>query len=97
MPLEPVKYVRNPIIVGAVQVTLENVQDVAQWCGGTIMFATTEQSEQSKENLYIQVPVERPLNERATRAFLGDWVLELNKSFKVYTDRGFQRTFVKMA
>lgn len=78
-------YLRKPFEVQAVQVTEDNIYDIAKWCSGEIM------SEDGKR--FIKVRVERVLNERQTRAFAGDWVLFAGKSFKVYTDKAFKTSF----
>lgn len=91
------KYVRKPFEVQAVQVTEENFEDVASWCGGTIVTtrAPKEADEltETEEKRYIKVNVSRPLNERQTQAFVGDWLLEAEKGLKVYADGPFTRNF----
>lgn len=92
------KYVRKPFEVQAVQVTEENFEDVASWCGGTIV--TTRAPKEAdgmveEEKRYIKVNVSRPLNERQTQAFVGDWLLEAEKGLKVYADGPFTRNFAK--
>lgn len=92
-----VKYVRKPFEVQAVQVTEENFEDIAAWCGGTIV--TTRAPKEidglgaTEEKRYIKVNVSRPLNERQTQAYVGDWLLEAEKGLKVYADGPFTRNF----
>jgi hypothetical protein len=81
---EPVKYVRKPFYVQAAQVTEENITQVARWCEGTILI---------DERPYIKVKVKRPLAERQTRAFVGDWVLSSGNGYKVYTQASFEKNF----
>lgn len=94
-----VKYVRKPFEVQAVQVTEENFEDVASWCGGTIV--TTRAPKEvdglgdAEEKRYIKVNVSRPLNERQTQAYVGDWLLEAEKGLKVYADGPFTRNFAR--
>lgn len=83
--LETQKYVRKPFFVDAVQVTAENLADVAEWCGGDVRTAGQAQ--------YIKVRVVRPLNERQTKAMIGDWVLYAGTGFKVYTPKAFSGAF----
>lgn len=94
------KYTRKPFEVEAVQVTKENFEEVAAWCGGTIV---TSRSPKSNEGLfedatesYIKVDVARPLNERQTKAYVGDWLLSAARGFKVYADGPFCRNFTKV-
>lgn len=95
-----VKYVRKPFEVQAVQVTEENFEDVAAWCGGTIV--TTRAPKEvdgmtlGEEKRYIKVNVSRPLNERQTQAYIGDWLLEAEKGLKVYADGPFVRNFARV-
>lgn len=89
------KYTRKPFIIEAVQVTEENMSDVAKWCKGEILSTDSKiAADLHKEpETFIKVDVQNPMNERQTRAFVGDWVLFANQGFKVYTDRAFERSF----
>lgn len=94
------KYTRKPFEVEAVQVTDENFEDVAAWCDGTIVTSRSPKSEdglfESESERYIKVDVSRPLNERQTKAYVGDWLLSAVKGFKVYADGPFTRNFTKV-
>jgi hypothetical protein len=83
--IETSKYVRKPFYVDAVQVSAENMNDVAAWCSGDI-----QASDKSK---FIKVDVAKPISERQTMAFAGDWILSAGPGFKVYTNRAFQNSF----
>lgn len=91
--MQPKKYVRKPFEVNAVQVTEENFEEVAVWCGGTIVTTRSPQDDKAAGERYIKVEVSRPLNERQTKAYVGDWLLEAARGFKVYTDGPFARNF----
>ena len=81
------KFQRKPFTVEGVKVTEENLEEVAAWCLGEIQeFPKTKKR-------YIRVDAHRPMNERQTQAVVGDWVLFLNKGFKVYTESAFSRNF----
>lgn len=86
------KYTRKPFEIEAIRVTEDNMEDVAQWCGGEI-----HKTEVGKR--YIKVDVIRPLTEKQTKAFAGDWVLK-NESgkngFKVYQHKAFINCFQKI-
>lgn len=94
-----VKYVRKPFEVQAVQVTEENFEAVASWCGGTIVTTRAPKEadgvSETEEKRYIKVNVSRPLNERQTQAYVGDWLLEAEKGLKVYADGPFTRNFAR--
>jgi len=81
-----VKAVRRPFEVDCVQVTSENMEEVAEWCMGNLNIT-------DKADKFIKVRVHSPLTERQTKAFAGDWVLYANKGFKVYTEKAFNNAF----
>lgn len=85
--LSPITYVRKPFAVDALEVTEENISTVAEWCGGEVR--------QNGERQFIKVPVRRPLNDRQTRASVGDWVLSSGDGFKVYSKSAFYGSFEK--
>lgn len=80
------KFVRRSFTVRGEQVTAENINELAEWCGGTVLGIGTG-------NEHIKVDVKRPLNEKQTQAHVGDWVLSTKKGFKVYNDRAFHANF----
>lgn len=84
------KYARVPFVVDAVQVTRANIHDVAEWCGGTVVPAEGDVAE------HIKVKVYRPISDRQTQAFPGDWILwtdVVGWGFKVYTNKAFEKAF----
>lgn len=86
--METSKFIRKPFEVEGVQVTDENIADVAAWCQGEVKTDTPDSSK------YIKVRVIRVINERQTQAFVGDWVLYAGTGYKVYTDKAFKKSFV---
>ncbi len=85
------KYVRKPFFIDAVQVSVDNIVDVAAWCSGELL----NEKRGNQDVLYIKVRVNRPLNERQTKAFAGDWVLFAGTGYKVYTNKAFDACFEK--
>jgi hypothetical protein len=83
--IETAKYARKPFEVDAVQVTAENIDAIAKWCQGEVQM--------DGENKYIKVRVARVLNERQTKAYVGDWVLYAGAGYKVYTEKAFKKSF----
>lgn len=95
MSLQTQKYTRKPFPIEAVQVTTENMRDVAEWCKGEVITTDSKIAEalQKTPETYIKVKASNPMNDRQTQAFPGDWVLYANKGYKVYTDKSFKRSF----
>lgn len=91
-PLKVEKYVTKPTYVDAIRVTVDNLEDVALWCQGEVRTATRSWMK-GGPHAYVSVPVVRPLNERRTMAFVGDWVLFERESWKVYTQVAFEKRF----
>lgn len=85
------KFVRRTFYVDAVQVTLDNLEDVAKWCSGEVRVA--KKPESTLDEKYVKVWVYRPLNERQTMAFVEDWVLYAGTGFKVYSPKAFEKNF----
>ena len=87
-PLDIREFERLPFSVQAVEVTRENIKQVARWCGGQV------KSEGRRGNKkYIEVDVKRALNDRQKQAYVGDWVLRAGSGYKIYTPRVFAASF----
>lgn len=77
---------RKDIYVEYVQVTSENIQELAKWCKGRIRKTANGAK-------YIHVDVLYPKEAKQSMAFIGDFLLEGPNGFKVYTERGFHKSF----
>jgi hypothetical protein len=86
MAINPRSYVRKPFVVDAERVKDDNIAEVAEWCRGEVLTDTDGR-------LYIAVNVKNPINERQSKAFVGDWVLFAGRGFKVYTNAAFTRSY----
>jgi hypothetical protein len=84
-------FARRPFFVEAVQVSAENFEDIAKWCGGQMQ---VREGGDGKKKPYILVTVVRPMNDRQKTAFVGDWVVRAGSSFRVYTSTGFGKSFI---
>lgn len=82
---------RKSFSVDAVRVTAANIEEVARWCGGDVRSVDAGEGKPPKR--YIKVRVLRPLDDRQTMAFVGDWVLHAGTGYKVYSDGAFHKTF----
>lgn len=87
-------YARRPFTVQAVRVTENNIGTVASWCGGEVHSSRFAKDGRVSNKSFIKVLVQRPMNEKQTQAFVGDWVLRHSDgSWKVYIDKAFQAIF----
>ena len=89
MELTPVRLARRVFYVDAIQVTDQNMDTVAGWCGGKIGTITTKDS----STRCIKVDVPRAQNDRQRMAFIGDWILSNGAGFKVYQNRALFKDF----
>lgn len=87
--MELKNYVRKPFSIDAVQVTTENINEVAKWCKGVVI----EERRNGVVKEYIKVDVHHPMNESQTRAFIDDYVCYASQGFKVYGPKAFERNF----
>jgi len=83
--IQTTRFVRKPLFVDAVQVTAENLEKLAELCGGTI----GRKGHRQFIRLYLQY-VRTP---RQTVAFPGDWITKVGDTFKVWTNKSFRETF----
>jgi len=87
MSLDTQRYTHVPLYVEAVQVTAENMAEVAEWCDSTLAV-------DDKKKQYIKIGTIRPQHERQTMAYVGDWVMKTDVGLKTYTNKAFTRGFV---
>ena len=91
MTLDIKKAFRQPFEVAAVQVTPENMEELAKWCGGKILEDDVKGEQLSRS--YIKVNTPNPTSERQKRAYMGDWILKSKQNFKIFTRSAFQKNF----
>lgn len=87
--LETTEYERKPLKVAVVQVTSENIEEVARWTRGKL--------KTDAGGKYIEVKVHRPIDDRQTKAYAGDFVLKAPTGFKVYMQAAFAKSFVQVS
>lgn len=88
MPIETARFIRKTFNVEAIQVTDENMAEVADWCGGEVTSLNGEGM-----RFYIVVPTLKAKTFRPNMAFAGGWVLKTGLGFTVYTRKGFTTSF----
>lgn len=79
-------YQLKPVYVEAHQVTIDNLEEMAEWCNGKILFINmmrgARQVELNKESGY-------------TRAEIGDWIVKESAfHFRAYSPDGFDRKYI---
>jgi len=90
MTVTTTRYVRKTFYIEAIQVTADNISEVAEWCRGAVKLT-------DDDKWHIKLHVYRPLTLRQTMAFVGDWVLLAGSNFKIYTDKAFTKSFEKVS
>lgn len=92
MDISIASYVRKSFGVDAIQVTSENMNAVAEWCGGEVRDQVEIKGgvrNKNQAHIYLTAVGYR----RQTMAFPGDWILCSGESFRVYTDKAFKHSF----
>lgn len=84
-------YQRKPLVVQAAQVNEQSLRELSQWCGGTVKIET---GGVGLGDPYIEVPGKRVHGEMQY-AYVGDWIVQTGKIFKVYRDKTFREMFQK--
>lgn len=84
--IQTATFTRKPLHVDAIRVSPENMEQVAEWCGGSIG--------QKGHRKFIRLFIPYVRTPRQTVAYSGDWITKVGKSFKVYTETAFKDNFV---
>jgi hypothetical protein len=86
------KYIRTPFEVEAERVTPLNIHRLAKWCGGKVYDDGVKEGNFSRD--YIKVNINpKPTNPDHEQAKIGDWVVKSGRTWKVYGDKAFRRSF----
>lgn len=88
-------FTRRPFDVEVKQVTPQNAEEIAQWCGGRVEETDYKLAGHKVKLNIVMVPGNGPNEGKAIAARIGWWVVELNGKFRVYRNREFQQDFVK--
>lgn len=89
------EFERRSFAVNAVEVDLNNVEEVAAWCKGEV---TTEKVKMiGTETVLpcIKLKGQGDKKDQTFTASLGHWVVELKGSFRVYKPQQFKQAFVE--
>lgn len=86
--LQTETWARNSFNAECVQITEENIQSVANWCGGEIGFT-------SRSKPYVRFEAIPRVVKTKVNAHIGDWVIFVDGVFKHYRHLPFLRAFSK--
>lgn len=86
MPVVVQLFTRTPFDVQAVQVTTDNIAEIAVWCNGTI--------HEGVKSLYIKLEIPDAKSSVRQQAFPGDWILLSDQGYRIYTERALESNFV---
>lgn len=81
-------YIRKPLIVRASRVTEENMADLAKKCKGQV--------KGTGQNRHIFVDFPRTHHVRLKMAYVGDFVVSIENSYKFYTEKALKDSFEKL-
>lgn len=80
---------RRTLTVEGVRVTLHNIEELAEWCEGTV-----EDDGRSKA---IRLTIPRAKDPRFTKASVGDWIVRLPAGARVFSNKALRDNFVRDA
>jgi hypothetical protein len=95
--METKLFTRKPFAVNAVQVTLQNIQEVAEWCNGTIEYRQTKMMNTTIDLPFIVLKGLSNTRGQDPEAAFGHWVVELKGKFRTYKPQQFETTFEEVS
>lgn len=87
-------FTRRPFPVNAVQVTPQNVAEVAEWCGGKVGTGSYKLAGFETPLATVLVPGNGPNKGQMVEARIGSYITEQNGNFRVWRRKQFHDTFV---
>lgn len=98
--IETTTFQRKTFRVKAVQVTEENLDELAKWCGGAVRLEPIGMDgfKPYVEVTTCRVPTARISRHVKDRAYVGDWITRLSdaNNFRVYRNKSFKVAFEKL-
>ena len=83
--MEFTTFVRKPFVVEAIEVTEENIKEIAEMIGTL----------REKENGVPYISVNRRLVPNLYRVYLGFWVTRMGDNIRCYSKRVFKQQFIE--
>lgn len=93
--METKKFDRRPFTVNAVQLDQANAEDVAKWCGGVLGTANYRMLGVHAELPIVTIQGTGTESGKTFIAYLGMWIVQRKKSFRVYKHNTFNAIFVE--
>lgn len=94
MTISTREFVASAIKIDAVQVTNENIHDLAAWCHGDVKDYSNTLLDFPDQRLYIQfIATDRQFRSRQALAFVDDWIFTHQKKFDTLQDKAFKEEF----
>lgn len=87
------KFTRRPYDVNAVQVTPENANEVAEWCGGSVVLGDYKHSKFVIKLPIVKVPGNGVHKGKMIDARIGSWIIEYKGNFRVYREKQILEDF----
>lgn len=90
----PARFAKKVFYIEAVQVTSNNMEKAAAWCGGEIQHTRAKPDKGYEASPFIKVNTHNPRTVRQTRAFPGDWIVKAeNGVWRIYPNNAFCLAF----
>jgi hypothetical protein len=93
MELELLNYDRKPFHVVTVQVTPQNAEAVAEWCGGKVVTVPTRMIGATVDMPAVELKAAN--GKKAEVAEIGHWIVERKGTHRAYKPQAFGATFVR--
>lgn len=87
------KFARKPFEVSAIEITEENQEELCRLVEGEIRFSGKEDTPDDKRNPFIWLTNEKKSFPRARSGYVGDFLVQFNSSWRVYTASAFANSF----
>ena len=95
--MEIKQYTRKTFPVNVAQVTLQNIDEVAEWCKGTIEYVPTKMLGALTDLPVIKIQGQGENRGKEVTAQLGCYIVEHKGSFRVYKPAQFEASFDELA
>jgi hypothetical protein len=87
--MDILKFIRKPLFVHAVQVTPDNIDAVAAWCGGTVTQAEYKLMGLAHNMGAILLPKQGRNSDEDQLVKIGHWITKYRSNFRAWTNKAF--------